>query len=116
MESGTEMHCDENVTSEVSFLCFYLASASCVVDIEQIWFGSISKSCATLCNRTNCSSPGSSVHGISQARILEWGAISSSRRSSRPRDFLHCRWILYHWPPGEPLSKLHEFNSLPSHL
>ena len=45
--------------------------------------------------------PGSSVHGISQARILEWVAISFSRRSSPPRDWtrVSClgRWILYHW-------------------
>ena len=34
----------------------------------------------------DCSLPGSSVHDISQARILEWVAISSSRGSSRPRD------------------------------
>ena len=34
----------------------------------------------------DCSLPGSSVHGIFQARILEWAAISSSRGSSRPRD------------------------------
>ena len=35
---------------------------------------------------TLCSPPGSSVHGISQARILEWVAIPLSRRSSQPRD------------------------------
>ena len=35
---------------------------------------------------TICSPPGSSVHGISQARILEWVAISFSRGSSQPRD------------------------------
>ena len=34
----------------------------------------------------DCSPPGSSVHGIFQARVLEWGAISFSRGSSRPRD------------------------------
>ena len=39
-------------------------------------------SCPTLCNPMNCSPPGSSVHGISQARILEWVAISSTRGSS----------------------------------
>ena len=32
----------------------------------------VSQSCRTLCNSTDCSPPGSSVHGISQARILEW--------------------------------------------
>ena len=40
----------------------------------------------TLCNPIDCSPPGSSVHGISQARILEWVAISFSRGSSQPRD------------------------------
>ena len=39
-----------------------------------------------LCNPMDCSPPGSFVHGISQARILEWVAISFSRGSSRPRD------------------------------
>ena len=44
------------------------------------------QSCPTLCDPMNCSLPGSSVHGIFQARILEWVAISFSRGSSRPRD------------------------------
>ena len=53
-----------------------------------------------VCNRMDYSPPGSSVHGILQARILEWVAMSSSRGSSRPRDrtqvshtdgqILHC--------------------------
>ena len=42
--------------------------------------------CPTLCNSTDYSSSGSSVHRISQARIPEWVAISSSRGSSRPMD------------------------------
>ena len=40
----------------------------------------------TLCNPMNCSPTGSSVHGILQARILEWVVISFSRGSSQPRD------------------------------
>ena len=44
------------------------------------------QSCPTLCNPMDCSLPGSSVHGILQARILEWVATSFSRRSFRPRD------------------------------
>ena len=44
------------------------------------------QSCLTLCNTMDCSPPGSSVHGISQARILEWVAVSFSWRSSQPRD------------------------------
>ena len=41
----------------------------------------------TLCDPMDCSLPGSSVYGIFQARILEWVAISFSRRSSQPRDW-----------------------------
>ena len=43
------------------------------------------QSCLTLCNAVDCSPPGSSVHGILQARGLERVATSSSRGSSRPR-------------------------------
>ena len=39
----------------------------------------VAQSCPTLCNPMDCSPPGSSVHGILQARILEWVAISFSR-------------------------------------
>ena len=42
--------------------------------------------CLTVCDPMDCSLPGSSVHGISQARILEWVVISFSRGTSRPRD------------------------------
>ena len=40
----------------------------------------------TLCDPVDCNPPGSSIHGILQARILEWAAISFSRGSSQPRD------------------------------
>ena len=63
---------------------------------------SVARSCLTLCDPTDYGPPGSSVRGISQARILEWVAISSSRGSSRPRDrtrvsCISCigMWILY---------------------
>ena len=42
--------------------------------------------CPTLCDPMDCSPPGSSAHGILQARILEWVAISFSRESSWPRN------------------------------
>ena len=48
--------------------------------------GEVAQSCLTLCDPMDCSPPGSSIHGIPQARILEWVAISFSRGSSRPRD------------------------------
>ena len=41
----------------------------------------VAQSCPTLCDPMDCSLPGSSVHGIFQARVLEWVAISFSRRS-----------------------------------
>ena len=47
------------------------------------------QSCPTFCNPVDCSPPGSSVHGILQARILEWVAISSSRGSFRAEDGTH---------------------------
>ena len=47
----------------------------------------IAQSCPALCNPTDCCLPGSSVHGILQARILEWVAIPFSRRSSWLRDW-----------------------------
>ena len=46
----------------------------------------VAQSCPTLCDPVDCSPPDSSVHRIFQAKILEWRAISFSKRSSRPRD------------------------------
>ena len=46
----------------------------------------VAQSCLTLCNPMDCNLPGSFVHGIFQARILEWVAISFSRESSRAKD------------------------------
>ena len=44
------------------------------------------QSCLTVCDPMDCSLPRSSVHGVSQARILEWVALSYSGGSSQPRD------------------------------
>ena len=61
---------------------------------------SVAQSCPTVCDPMDCSPPGSSVHGLLQARILEWAALSSSRGSSQPRYRTwvswHCRQILSH--------------------
>ena len=51
------------------------------------------QSCLALCDSMDCSPSGSSVHGILQARILEWVAISSSRRSFWPRDQTHISYV-----------------------
>ena len=59
----------------------------------------VAHSCPTLSDPMDCSSLGSSLHGILQARILEWVAIPSIRGSSQPRDQTQvphsCRQILY---------------------
>ena len=66
----------------------------------------VAMSCPTLCNPTDCSLSGSSVHGISQARILKWVAISFSRGSSQTRGQT-CVYCLAGGffttePPGKP--------------
>ena len=83
---------------------------------ERIWIPPLGCMCACvhaklfsqvrLCDPLDCSSSVSSVHGILQAGILEWGAVPSSRGSSKPRDrtcvsYVSCisRWVLYHWYP-----------------
>ena len=57
----------------------------------------VTKSCPTLCDPMDCSPPGSSVYGISQARVLEWVAMPSSGASSQTRDQtrISCLGILY---------------------
>ena len=72
----------------------------------------LAQSCLTLCDPMDCSPSGSSVHGIFQAKILEWVATCSSRGSSPARNQIHVscvscigRHILTVEPPGKPHSK-----------
>ena len=70
----------------------------------------VAQSCLTLCDPMNCRPPGSSVHGILQARILKWLAMPSSRGSSQPRDQTCISLHFLRWqvgslplvPPGKP--------------
>ena len=55
---------------------------SAYILIKHICVCEVSQSCPTLCDPVDCSPPGSSVHGILQARILEWVAISFFRGPS----------------------------------
>ena len=89
----------EKYTGKIcSFLCVFCYSFL-------FYWCLVAKLCPTQGNPMDCSPPGSSVHGISQARILEWVAISSSRESSWPRDWtlISCtgRPFLYHRATGE---------------
>ena len=72
-QKGEPMWGKSQPLSNYMYACFFL----------------VAKSYPTLCDPMDCSPPGSSVHGILQARILEWVAISFSRGSSRPRDRTH---------------------------
>ena len=77
---------------------------ACVLIIMQGLRACLSlQSCPTLFDPMDCSPPGSSVHGILQAKTLEWVVVFPSRRSSRPRDRTHVsyvscigRWVLNH--------------------
>ena len=72
------------------------------------------QSCPTLCDAMDHSPPGFSVHGILQARIWEWVAVSFSKGSSQPRDRTCLsyasyigKWVLYHQCHlGSPLLQL----------
>ena len=66
----------------------------------------VTQSCSTLCDPVDCGPPGSSVHGILQARILEWVAISFSRGSSQPRDQIWSPTLQADSLPSEPPEKL----------
>ena len=57
------------------------------------------QSCLTFCDLMDCGPPGSSVHGILQARIMEWLAVPSSRVPSRPWDQTRILGLL-HWQAG----------------
>ena len=78
------------------------------------------QSCLTFYDPMNCSLPGSSVHGILQARILQWAAMPSSRGSSGPSDrtrvsYVSCtgRRVLYHYCHlGSNLAVYHPWSKL----
>ena len=88
---------------EITFIFFSLYTNPACLCAKSL------QSCPTIRNTMDCSPPGSPVHGILQARILEWITISSSSRSPRPRDGTDFLPLL-HWqagslplvPPGEP--------------
>ena len=65
---------------------------TCNIGVVVVVIILVSKSCLTLCDPMDYNPPGSSVHRISQASILEWVAISFSRGSSQPRDWIHIFW------------------------
>ena len=87
--------CFQDGACSVCCLLWFLLFLCCCAKSFQL--------CLTLCNSMDCSPPGSSAHGILQARILEWVVISFSRGSSQPRNLIGFsyvssigRRVLYH--------------------
>ena len=99
---------------EINFFC--LSHSACDIQLQQHeWTKTIGNFtlltscmsvslvthlCLTLCDPMDWSLPGSSVHGLLQARILEWLAIPFSRGSSRPRDWTWVSCIATHLQCG----------------
>ena len=85
-----------SLTTSQSLCCYCLPSLSLSA-----------LSCLTLCDPLDCSPPGPSVHGILQARVLEWVAVPPFRESSRPRDWTGFSSIAGRFfttePPGSPI-------------
>ena len=76
------------------YTLFLSPSSVCVCVCVCACMRLVAQSCLTLCNLwTVCNSPGSSVHGILQARILEWVAMPASRGSFWPRNQTHVSCI-----------------------
>ena len=88
----------------IKSLCVCVCVCVCAELLSCIWLA--------LCDSMDCSPPGSSVHGIFQAKILQWVAVSSSKGSFRPRDWTHISYVsctgkqifIATEPSGKPLS------------
>ena len=102
---GLVISCDKLILYKyICYLYVYLWHINILRHLHLYMKGVCVQLCLTYCDSRDCSLSGSAVHGISQARILEWAAISSSRGSSWPRDQTSLsyicsigRQILYCW-------------------
>jgi len=84
----------------LNFTYFYFSSWTMLVWVLSLF------SHVWLCDAEHCSSPGSSVEGTLQARILEWVPMPSSRGPSRPRDQTHVSCIAIGFFTAEPPGKV----------
>ena len=85
---GSKITADGDSSHEIE-RCLLLGKKA-MPDLES----EVAQSYLTLCDPMDCSLPGSTIHGIFQARILEWVAIPFSRRSSQPRDWTQVSHIV----------------------
>ena len=73
----------------IDYLLAVIVSVLKMTSMTSVWMPVkvlVTQLCLILCNPVDCSPSGSSVHGVLQARMLEWVAMPSSRESSQPRD------------------------------
>ena len=125
----------QNLSSSIIFTCLILGQIITYVQpCNQVEFFKLCKlkkkktasiivwslSCVRLCDRTDCSPARSPVHVILQGRILEWVAISFSRRSSQPRDqiCISCsagRFFTTEPPRRPPFMGTTSFNAYSNH-
>ena len=100
-------HFPEFLCSSGPYACISLDTGEILLKKVKVL---VTQLCPTLCDPMDCNLPGSSVHGILQARILEWIAICSSRGSSWLRDWTQCPALqadsLPSEPPGKPCIQL----------
>ena len=87
---GDCFHFPEFLCSSGPYACISLDTGEILLKKVKML---VTQSCPTLCDPMDCNLPGSSVHGILQARILEWIAICSSRGSSWLRDWTQVSCI-----------------------
>ena len=88
-------HCVASRRCSVNIWCLNTCESMCVCVCVCVCMLSHFSPVWLFCNPMDCSPPGSSVHGILHARILEWGVMLSSRGSSRPRDWTHMSYVSY---------------------
>ena len=123
LEGGPTRAGEEELQKGMENICKWQACSLSCLRCWSHWYcccSLVAKSCLMLCDPMDCSQPCSSVHGIFPGRLLEWVAISSSKRSSQPRDLTSISESpalqedsLTTEPPGKPqIIKLTELCNL----
>ena len=92
---------------------YYLQAGTAICAARQVKRSEVAQSGPTLCDPIDCSLQGSSVHGIFQARILNWVTIPFSRVSSQPRDQTRVSCVAGRWATREARSKTRVYSNFP---
>ena len=87
------LHVFEGIRLPFEYSSFYSIVLQMFVSIKPT--SEVAQSCPTLCDPMDCNLPGSSIHGIFQAKVLEWVAIFFFRESSWPRDWTQVSRIRF---------------------